>query len=98
MNIRPAFSSLCAVIAVSSILLHVTPASAQRRVPDRIARQIGNSSTVVIRGNVHPMAIARNDMGHAAASLEMQRMTMVFKSTDQQQSDLAALLEQQQDR
>src|SRR5690349_13366992 len=97
MNIRSGFSSLLSAVLVSSIVCQGLPALAQRRVSDRLAGKIGNSSSFVVRGNVHPLATARNDRGRMPATFRMQHITMLFKSTDRQQTELDALLEQQQD-
>src|SRR5438067_1464598 len=71
--------------------------TAEARVQDRIARRIEAASTVLLRGNVHPMAISQNERGKVSGSLRVERVTIVFKPTDAQQAELNALIAQQQD-
>lgn len=71
------------------------PQSPQR---DRIAGPIADSSPVWLEGNRRPMFREENDQGPAPDSLQLENITLVFKPTGDQQANLAALLEQQQDR
>ena len=53
------------------------------------------SSTV--RGHVHPLAQARFDRGKVSDRFILERVTMMFKPTAEQENELNTLLEQQQD-
>src|SRR5215472_11569597 len=97
MNLRSAFSTLLSLVVVSSSVFQGASLPAERRLQDRIAHKIERTSTVVVAGNVHPMANSRHDLGRMPASFRMQHVTMLFKPTDTQQAELDALLEQQQD-
>jgi len=70
---------------------------ARGQVHDRLARSIVGTSNVVIAGNVHPLANARNDRGQMSSSARLEHVMMMFKVTDAQQVELNTLLEQQQD-
>jgi subtilase family serine protease len=87
---------LLVVIVVCTFVFSVT-SFGQHRLQDRIARKIENTSTYVVKGNVHPLAIAGNDQGTVGESFRMEHVTMLFKPTDEQQAELSTLLEQQQD-
>ena len=64
---------------------------------DRIAGRIAGSPAVWLEGNRRPMFRPENDQGPVADSLRLENITLSFKPTEEQQSNLAALLEQQQD-
>jgi Pro-kumamolisin, activation domain len=94
---NPQCFSLRILIVGFSIVSCVLPSSGQTRVKDRIGQKIDNSSTLVVRGNVHPLTNARNDEGAIAGTFRMEHVTMLFRRTKGQQAELNALLEQQQD-
>ena len=60
----------------------------QNRLHDRIVHKPEVESRFVVKGNVHPFAKASNDHGRISPSFRMERITMMFKSTDEQQADL----------
>ncbi len=64
----------------------------------RIAEAIDESRLVTLRGNTHPMALARFDLGPAPPSLPMDRMQLVLTRSSRQASTLTALLDAQQDK
>ncbi len=66
--------------------------------PDRLAGPIAGSSPVWLEGNRRSIFQPENDQGAAPDSLRLENITLTFKLTAEQQADLAALLEQQQDR
>lgn len=88
--------SILTVFAFSSIVLLVQPSLAQRRVQDRIRGNIETTSTVVVRGNVHPLAVAQHDHGNVTDSFRLEHVTMMFKSGPEQEQELDALLARQQ--
>jgi subtilase family serine protease len=63
---------------------------------DRIVQAIDNSSASVIKGNLSPWAQARYDQGPVDESFRLSHMTMVFKPSAAQQSELDTLLQQLQ--
>lgn len=96
MKVQAGTSFLFSLIAGFSIVSHEA-SYAQSRVHDRIAQRIEESSTHIIRGNVHPLVNAKNDRGVVSALLPIEHVTMFFKPTDEQQANLNALIEQQLD-
>ena len=63
-----------------------------------ITGAIDESQLTTLQGNTHPLARAEFDLGTAPASLPMQRMLLVLKRSPQQESVLAKLLDDQQDK
>lgn len=63
---------------------------------DMITRPIDDAQRTVLRGNRHPLARAEFDRGAAPAALPMQRMLLVLKRSDEQESALKSLLADQQ--
>jgi uncharacterized protein (TIGR03437 family) len=64
--------------------------------PDRITTPIDARRTVVLRGNVHPNAQPRFDLGPVEPAFRIGYITLMLKKTDAQQAALEQLLEQQQ--
>ena len=73
-----------------------TASKAQNRVYDRIVRKPAAESKTTVRGNVHPFARPRFDRGKLDPSFKMQRITIMFKPTDEQEAELNRLVEDQQ--
>jgi uncharacterized protein (TIGR03437 family) len=65
--------------------------------PDRITAPIDARRTVVLKGNVHPMAQPRFDLGPVEPAFRVGYVTLMLKKTDAQQAALEQLLQQQQD-
>jgi uncharacterized protein (TIGR03437 family) len=65
--------------------------------PDRITAPIDARRTAVLKGNVHPMAQPRFDLGPVEPAFQLSYITLVLKKTDAQQAALDQLLQQQQD-
>jgi hypothetical protein len=95
MHLRQTFPLLLATCILP--VLFNSALSAEARFQDRIARNIENSSSIPVRGNVHPFATAEHDRGRVSESFPMRHVTMVFRPTDAQQEALHTLLEEQQD-
>jgi subtilase family serine protease len=70
--------------------------SAPAQIRSRIAAGIDDARTPM-RGNVHPLARKATDAGPVAASMPIQRVTIFFSRTAEQQKDLEKLLSDQQD-
>jgi hypothetical protein len=66
----------------------------------RIASDINDAQTFVLRNNIHPAVVNRlaTDQGEAPGSQRMPRMSIHFSFTPAQQSDLSQLLADQQNR
>jgi uncharacterized protein (TIGR03437 family) len=67
---------------------------------DRVTQTVDSRQRTVVTGNVHPKAlaaaIAGNDQGRVAPSLEMPYITLTLAPSASQQADLEKLLVQQQ--
>ncbi len=78
---------------------NAAPASAQGpQVPARITQAIDNSRRVTLEGNVHPLARRQFDQGPLADAAPLQRMLLVLKRSDGQESTLRQLLDEQQNK
>src|SRR5512133_1889332 len=80
------------VVLLISVACYGQPAQ-----QDRVTQRIDNSIRSTIQHNVHPRTRSAIDRGPVEGSLEMQRITMVFKPSQTQQAELDALLQSQQD-
>src|SRR5277367_1657539 len=80
-----------AVFSITSLASGQT-ANLQRR----ITQPIDEKSLTVLHGNTHPMAQARFDRGPAPADLAMDRMLLILKHSDAQETALKNLLMEQQ--
>src|SRR5450759_422793 len=60
-------------------------------------RVVNNNETVVLKGNVHPLARPEFDVGLTASSLPMDRMILSLRLTPNKQAELERLLADQQD-
>ena len=63
--------------------------AAQARAADRV---IDDSDTVILPGNVHPLARPEFDTGRAPSSLPMERMILVLKRSADKQAELDRFL------
>jgi pseudomonalisin len=66
-------------------------------VRDRITRFIDDEQTVTLRGNVHPLAIARYDTGVVAPDFPMEHMLLTLLPDTAQQEALNRLIDAQHD-
>ena len=57
---------------------------------------VDDSVLTVLRGNTHPLAVAKNDRGMAPDDLPMERMLLVLKRSPAQEAALRKLLDDQQ--
>jgi len=65
---------------------------------DRLTAPIESGLTVPLKGNLHGGARPEFDQGRVDGSMEMHAVSLVFRPSPAQQSDLDQLLAQQQDR
>jgi Pro-kumamolisin, activation domain/Bacterial Ig-like domain (group 3) len=90
------FGCACALVCLFS----VSPVAGQvpSPVPDRVAGTPDSGVTVLLRGNVHPLARPEFSRGPAADSLAMDRVLLLLRRSEAQEADLEALLDAQQDK
>ncbi|HUK12488.1 MAG TPA: protease pro-enzyme activation domain-containing protein [Thermoanaerobaculaceae bacterium] len=62
-----------------------------------LQRVVNDADTVVLQGNVHPLARAEFDVGRTAASLPEERMILTLKISPEKRAALDRLLADQQD-
>jgi subtilase family serine protease len=86
------FVSLAVAVFAITNLASGQTANLQRR----ITQPIDEKSLTVLHGNTHPMAQARFDRGEAPADLPMDRMLLVLKHSEAQETALKNLLMEQQ--
>ena len=63
-----------------------------------ITKPVDENQLAVLKGNTHPLARAEFDRGAAPADLPMNRMLLVLKRSDEQESALRSLIDNQQDK
>jgi hypothetical protein len=68
------------------------------RVPARITQSVNESNRVTLGGNVHRLARAEFDRGAVPESQPATHVALVLKRSDEQETSLRQLLEQQQDK
>jgi subtilase family serine protease len=59
---------------------------------DRITHEIDNSSLTTLKGNIHPLANARNDLGAAPVSQPLNHMQLVLARSAAQEAALESFL------
>jgi subtilase family serine protease len=74
------------ILAGSAMSLSASPS------PALSPRIIDNRNTVVLHGNVHPLARPEYDQGPTASSLPMERMILTLRLSDARQAELDSLL------
>jgi Pro-kumamolisin, activation domain/Bacterial Ig-like domain (group 3) len=84
--------------ALVAVCLLIAPAlrAQSAPAPQGITRPVNNQDLVTLRGNVHPLALARYDHGPAPDDLAVQRLLLVLQRSPQQQAALDRLLVEQQ--
>ena len=84
-------------VPVAVIIILSSFASGQAPQQNRIVRPIDNRSMVRLQGTMHPRARSEFDQGPVSPTQPLQRMTLVFRPTAEQQAALDQLLIEQQD-
>jgi subtilase family serine protease len=69
-----------------------TAVSAQTNAQSRITAAVDESSLVRIKGTIHPLANAANDSGAAPDGMPLERLHLVFKRSQAQESALKQLI------
>jgi len=100
-----AFSICLTLAAVLGTTFPAQPAAAQEQPQLVVATPrplitdpLDESRLTVLKGNTHPLARREFDLGTAPASLPMERMLLVLKRSDEQETALRKLLDDQQDK
>lgn len=89
-------SLLALALAAQAVL-----ANAQQKVPPnpaRIAQAIDDSAVTVLKGNVRPLANAKNDLGAAPVSQPMPHVQLVLQRSTAQEAALESYLAQVQSK
>lgn len=63
-----------------------------------VTRAVDDSQVVSLHGNVHPFAIAKNDQGAVASTMQINHMLLVLKRSPEQEAALESLIAQQADK
>jgi hypothetical protein len=102
---RPSPSSLLhlgvSLWFLSIVFLSVDAQAQRDSIPTaapRITQAVDDAKLTTLRGNTHPLALARFDRGAAPASMPLERMLLVLKRSPEQDAALITLLDQQQDK
>ncbi len=86
-------------IGLIGLLASSTLAPAQQRyVSPRITEPVEEGRRMVLKGNVHPLARSAFEVAAAPPDLPMERMLLVLKRSEEQETTLAKLLDDQQDK
>lgn len=91
---RNAALCLCAVLLTS---VSANPAAANNDTSGRIVKSVDTRDTRVVRGNLSGLTKKAVDEGRVDATLVLDRVTLVFKPSPEQQRALDTLLAEQQD-
>jgi trimeric autotransporter adhesin len=90
--VRTRFAICLAVIATTGLCAGAFAQSAQAPVAARIALPVNDQERVTLRGNVHPLAVARLDRGEVAVSEPTGRIMLVLRRSAAQQQSLKEYL------
>lgn len=91
----PRFRRAVPSFAILSILILSTFCLAQQ-VPVLVTQPVDNAVRTVLTHSVHPLARAEFDRGEVPAGMPLHRMLLVLKRSDQQETALRHLIENQQ--
>jgi hypothetical protein len=84
-----------ALAAAALTLIGPAPLVAQATsslVANRLTQPIDDNARITLKGTVHPLARAANDRGAASASMPLDRLTLVLKRSDAQESALRQII------
>ena len=82
---------------IAALFVLTLPATSLQAQRDRITEKIERSRTVVLKGNVHPKARPRDDIGLVDPLFRVDYVTLVLKPSEGQQAALNQLLADQQE-
>jgi subtilase family serine protease len=89
-------SNPCLSIVFTLICLLATATPLLAQTPALVTQPVDNSVRTVLPGNVHPLARPQYDQGEVAPGLVLHRIMLVLKRSDQQETALRSLIENQQ--
>ncbi len=98
MRLRPIAISAVLLAAISISLISQRSSGQSSAARSLITAPIDESKLTVLEGNTYPLARAQYDQGSAPASLAMDRMLLVLKSSPEQVTALQTLLAEQTDK
>ena len=88
----------CALAMVCLFAVKSEAGQGSGAVPNRVTRTPDENVQVTLAGNVHPRARAEYSRGAVADSLRMDRILLLLKRSEDQETALQALVEAQQDK
>jgi hypothetical protein len=94
---RTLFSGLTVVVLIT----FSTEARSQSRLPSprsRVMQSVDDTSVTTLGGNVHPLARAEFDRGSLDDSTPLRRMVLVLQRSQEQETALQRLIDEQQDK
>src|SRR5436853_5562826 len=80
------------------LILAAFASAQQNNMRSMIVQPVDDSALTALRGNTHAFTRTQLDRGTAPPDLPMQRMLLVLKRSDEQESALRKLLDDQQDK
>jgi subtilase family serine protease len=89
---------VASVLVLASLFMIAQRGMGQSSQARLITQPIDESKTIVLRGNVYPLARAEFDRGPVALSLPMERMLLVLKRSPAQETAMETFLAQQLDK
>lgn len=90
--------TLLGLIGFSVPIQAQQPTGSATSVRPLITEAVDESRITILKGNTHPLARPEFDLGTADGSLQMNRMLLVLKRSDEQERALRKLLDDQQDK
>lgn len=96
--LRATQSSVVLAMIVATSRAQTAESAQTVAVPSRITHPVDDSQRVTLRGNVHPLARPEFDRGPVAADMQMNRMLLVLRRSDEQEQALQQLLAEQMDK
>jgi trimeric autotransporter adhesin len=85
------------LVLVAIILVRGLSAQ-QSGTPTRIKQTIDETKRSILKGNTHPLAQPQFDRGAAPSNLPLDRILLVLRRSQEQETALQSLLRQQQDK
>jgi subtilase family serine protease len=98
MKPKPAFALITSIVCGFLLFVAARSFAQSASVRSLITGPVDESKLTVLRGNVHPLALAQFDHGVAADNLPMDHMLLVLKRSQAQETALETLMAQQLDK
>ncbi len=98
-HLFPFAAALCLLISSAALAQRIV--LAQANAPDsasRIVSAVDDARRVTLAGNTHPLARGQFDQGRVADGTRLRRMLLVLGRSQQQESALKELIDEQQDK